>query len=264
VACPESRRAARRGGIRPGLEFVKSLAAATIKQILQQRTVRPFESLEDFCDRVRLTREEMENLILCGAFDSFGLTRPTLMMKMDRILGRPHHPRRDAGATLLTGSGGVSPPAPVPVPDQPPFPLRERVLMELRILGFSHSGHPLDAWDGEPGRMRSTPSFQMKKRAGQRVAFAGWLVTMRRAVTKKHQYMEFLTLEDRHGVIEAILFPDVYRRYGRLISGAGCYRLTGTVKAQFGSVSLVADSLHPLELQQSAPASGASLATRRL
>ena len=246
------------GSIRPGLEFVKSLTAATIKRILQQRTVRPFESLEDFCARVRLTREELENLILCGAFDSFGPTRPTLMMKMASRKGTAAYSAeaatkagRRAPTNAINGlfHAAAADAPPVPVPDQPPFPRRERILWELRLLGFSHSGHPLDAWDGQPHKMRSTLSFEMKKRAGQRVAFAGWLVTMRRAVTKKHEYMKFLTLEDRHGVVEAILFPDVYRRYGRLISGAGCYRLTGTVKEQFGSVSLVADSLQPLELQ---------------
>ncbi len=235
------------GSIRPGLEFVKSLTAATIKQILQQRTIRPFESLEDFCARVRLTREELENLILCGAFDSFGPTRPTLMMKMASRKGTARRAPTNAINGLFHADAADAPP--ILVPDQPPFPRRERILWELRLLGFSHSGHPLDAWDGGPDKTRSTLSFEMKKRAGQRVTFAGWLVTMRRAVTKKHEYMKFLTLEDRHGVVEAILFPDVYRRYGRLISGAGCYRLTGTVKEQFGSVSLVADSLQPLELQ---------------
>jgi DNA polymerase III alpha subunit len=137
----------------------------------------------------------------------------------------------------------------VAVPDQPPYPLREQVLWELRILGFSHSGHPLDAWDGELKCMRSTPSFEIKRHVGRKVAFVGWLVTTRRAVTKRHEYMEFMTLEDRHGVVEALLFPDVYRRYGNAISGAGCYRVVGQVKEQYGSVSLVAEEVELLPIQ---------------
>ncbi len=267
-ACPA-------GAIRPGLEFVRSLATTTIKQILQQHTVRPFESLEDFCARVRLTRPELENLILCGAFDSFGLSRPTLMMKMERVLSRakpglapvfrketrclsqgcaePNRrgmqrqppsgrgPAETSSAALL--DGGVCAPPPVPVPDQPPYSLRERVLWELMILGFSHSGHPLDAWDGEMARDGITPSFEMKRHVGQRIAVAGWLVTTRRAVTRKHEYMKFLTLEDRHGVVEVVAFPDVYKKYGRAMAGAGCYRITGTVKEQHGAVSLVAEEV---------------------
>jgi DNA-directed DNA polymerase III PolC len=249
------------GSIRPGLEFVRSLSAVTIKQMLQQRTIKPFESLEDFCARVKLTREELENLILCGAFDSFGLSRPTLMMKMERILsskrraGAQREGTRKRVCAWHPCQGGRlldAPPAyvaPVAVPDQPPYPLREQVLWELRILGFSHSGHPLDAWDGELKCMRSTPSFEIKRHVGRKVAFVGWLVTTRRAVTKRHEYMEFMTLEDRHGVVEALLFPDVYRRYGNAISGAGCYRVVGQVKEQYGSVSLVAEEVELLPIQ---------------
>jgi len=252
----------RGGAIRPGLEFVRSLAASSIKQMLQQRAIRRFESLEDFCARVRLTREELENLILCGAFDSFGLTRPTLMMKMDRILhmsegvryvrrgtARRAHATDDTDHAHLFGSAAVYA-APVPVPDQPPYPLRERVLWELKMLGFSHSGHPLDAWDGDLARNGVTPSFDVKKNAGRKVAVVGWLVTTRRAVTRKHEYMKFMTLEDRHGVVEAVVFPDVYRRCGRRMGGAGCYRVTGTVKEQHGAVSVVADDVEPLPLPQ--------------
>ena len=137
-------------------------------------------------------------------------------------------------------------PPPVEVPSQPPYSLRERVLWELQVLGFSHSGHPLDAWDGELTEGGTTPSFALKRCVGRRVSVVGWLVTTRLAVTRSRQYMKFLTLEDRHGVVEVVAFPDVYRRCGAAMDGAGCFRVRGTVKEQFGSVSLVADDVRPL------------------
>jgi DNA-directed DNA polymerase III PolC len=246
------------GAIRPGLEFVKALSAEAIKQILQQRALRPFESLEDFCARVPLPRAEVENLILCGCFDSFGLTRPTLMMKLERILNREGahkkgtetRPAASAAQGPRLFEAGSARARPVQVPDQPPYPLREQVLWELRILGFSHSGHPLEAWDGQLHRLRTIPSFEAKKRAGQKVRFAGWLVTMRRAVTRTHQYMKFLTLEDRHGVVEVVVFPDVYKRCGHRMDQAGCYLVEGQLKEQHGSVSLVADEVSVIPLPQ--------------
>ncbi|NLW49877.1 MAG: DNA polymerase III subunit alpha [Candidatus Brocadiaceae bacterium] len=235
------------GAIRPGLEFVKSLTRATMRRMLQERVLRAFDSLEDFCARVRPGREELENLILCGAFDSFGSTRPTLMMKADLLAGRA----RTAATAATAGAPRLfkSPPAAlctVPVPEQPPYPLAERVLRELQILGFSHSGHPLDAWDDRLEGPGNTPSFDLHRRAGRCVTVVGWLVTARRAVTRNHQYMKFLTLEDRHGLIEVAVFPDVYRRCGRALDGAGCYRVRGRVKEQHGSFSLVADDVRPL------------------
>ena len=237
-----------RGAIRPGLEFVKALARSTIRQILQQRTLGPFGSLEDFCARVRPARQELENLILCGAFDSLGRTRPTLMMKADRVRSRAC----PAAAAASAGGGLFEAPRiyalSAHVPEQPPYPLSERVLWELRILGFSHSGHPLDAWDGRLKGVPHTPSFEVRHHVGRRVTVLGWLVTTRRAVTRNHEYMKFLTLEDRHGVEEVAVFPDVYRRCGRAMAGAGCYRVRGTVKEQHGSVSLVAHDVRPLPL----------------
>ncbi|MGD2174397.1 MAG: OB-fold nucleic acid binding domain-containing protein, partial [Candidatus Brocadiaceae bacterium] len=143
---------------------------------------------------------------------------------------------------------GSAPVAPVEVPRQPPYPLGERVLWELKTLGFSHSGHPLDAWDGRLEGISTIPSFDLGKHAAEKVTVAGWLVTMRRAVTRNHEYMEFLTLEDRHGVVEVAMFPDVYRRCGAEITEAGCYRVDGTVKEQHGSSSLVADNVEPIPL----------------
>ena len=97
--------------------------------------------------------------------------------------------------------------------------------------------------------MRSTPSYEMKRHVGRRVTFVGWLVTTRRAVTRSHEYMEFLTLEDRHGVVEAVMFPDAYRRCGREVAEAGCYRVRGVVKEQHGSVSLMAEEVQQMPLQ---------------
>jgi len=236
------------GAIRPGLEFVRSLSGTGVRRIIEHRAARPFRSLEDFCARVRLPRAELENLILCGAFDSFGLTRPTLMLKLERVQAvRRNRPPATPRTGGLFHSGPPEVRA-VAVPHRPPYPLKERVLYELHILGFTHSGHPLDAWDGQADHIRATPSSRVRSRAGRKVTVLGWLVTTRRAVTKKHEYMKFLTLEDRHGVIEAVVFPDVYRRCGAQMEGAGCCVVRGTVKEHHGAVSVVADEVTALPL----------------
>ncbi len=236
------------GGIRPGLEFVRSLCAPTVKRLLQERTRGPFGSLEDFHARVRPGREELENLILCGAFDSFGPNRPTLLLKMERLPARPGRPPGEGLQEERLFEAGPAYAAPVRVPLQLPYSLRERVLWELRILGFSHSGHPLEAWDGRLCRLGGVPSFDLKDWAARRAAFVGWLVTMRRAVTRNREYMKFITLEDRHGVVEVVLFPEVYRRYGAGITEAGCYLAEGRVEEQHGAVNLVADRVEPIPL----------------
>ena len=60
--------------------------------------------------------------------------------------------------------------------------------------------------------------------------------------------MEFRTLEDRHGVVEAVLFPDVYRCYGARVTGAGSYKVVGKVDEEHGAVNLVAQSVEAVPL----------------
>ncbi len=243
------------GAIRPGLESVRALSRRTIRRTLQERLRRPYESLEDYHGRVRPGREELENLVLCGALDCLGHSRPTLMMKVERVLSRsnarPGSRRRKPAreAALLPAAPEAGPPEPVEVPQQPPFPRAGRVLWELKILGFSHSGHPLDAWNGRFHQTGGVPSFELARRVGERVAFVGWLITTRRAVTRNGEFMKFVTLEDRHGVVEAVLFPDAYRAHGARLDGAGCYRVEGRVDEQHGAVTIAADSIEPLPRQ---------------
>ena len=248
---------AQQGALRPGLEGIRSLSIRTIEQMLKQRVRAPFESLEDFCDRVRLTREELENLVLCGAFDWTGLTRPTLMVKADVAFKKAAGASRPGTERLwqLGGPAGLfnqeskienqesrrNPQASLPA-----FCLADRVRWEMSILGMTHSGHPLDAWDGEgrgtASRVRAIRSTDLREHVRRRVTFIGWLVMMRHAVTSKHEYMKFLCLEDRWGVVEVVVFPDVYRQWGHQMADGGVYRIEGEVKEQHGAVSLVAES----------------------
>ena len=89
-------------------------------------------------------------------------------------------------------------------------------------------------------------SDQLPGKVGRNVTVAGWLVTMRRAVTKDRQYMKFLTLEDRFGTMEVILFPQAYRRFGHLIRSYGPYLVRGRVEQNHRAIGITADWLDML------------------
>ncbi len=67
-------------------------------------------------------------------------------------------------------------------------------------------------------------------------------------MTKRHDYMESPTLEDRHSIVEAVLFPDVYKRSGARVTDAGCYKVAGRVDEVRGAVNLVAESVEAVAL----------------
>jgi DNA polymerase-3 subunit alpha len=68
--------------MRFGLGAVKNVGAGAIEAILEARKDGPFIGLYDFCERVdlrRVNKRVVESLIKCGAFDSTGATRASLI-----------------------------------------------------------------------------------------------------------------------------------------------------------------------------------------
>jgi len=62
-----------------GLRGITRLSTSTIKEIME---MRPFDSIEDFLERIKVNKIQMSNLIKCGAFDELvGLPREEIMAK---------------------------------------------------------------------------------------------------------------------------------------------------------------------------------------
>ena len=75
--------------------------------------------------------------------------------------------------------------------------------------------------------------------------------TLRLTETAKSEPMEFLTMEDEHGLFEVVLFPQVFRRCRALIGTLGPYEVTGKVEERYESVAITAESIRPVRVQRS-------------
>ncbi len=73
--------------IRLGFRLVANIRETEIDAIRAERVRGPFRSLLDFCVRIPLHRDRLENLVLCGAFDSLHPHRRGLLWKLDETLG---------------------------------------------------------------------------------------------------------------------------------------------------------------------------------
>ncbi len=254
-----------KGSLRVGLGQVRSLASATIGRILEERARAPFLSLRDFLSRVPATRPEVENLILVGAFDAFERSRPELLWRAALLLGTPLKPSAGARASgglplgeamaqakrrrwSRHGGAALFPKGPPPEPANPTHPeydARKRGLIELELLGLTIEGHPLDLFDGRRLPRRAIPCRDLDAHAGRFVTLLGWLATSRATHTEEGERMRFLTLEDRTGLAEVVLFPDAYRKFGHHLRGPGPYEVRGKVEKTDGAVALRASWLRP-------------------
>lgn len=118
------------------------------------------------------------------------------------------------------------------VPEVEDFTLAEKLRLEQKTLGFTVSHNEMELYAGVLDRLNVVPGHALPEYAGHKVTVAGVIAAGRRHLAKDGEWMLFVSLQDRGCLIEAVLFPDVYKAHGALIAnnGYGPYLVTGTVQ----------------------------------
>jgi error-prone DNA polymerase len=235
--------------VRVGLSRVFGLSEATGARIVAERARRPFGSLADVLARARPTLPEAESLVLAGAFDWSGRSRPSLLLEARVTLApvgvaagaRAGRRARDAGAiAVLEGAEGELMPeavSPLAVPALPEFDGRERVRGECAATGLWFSGHPLEVFVAAGASAGAVAAAALPDRVGTRVRIVGLPCASRRVETKQGASMLFVTLGDRSGLAECVLFPDAYRANAAAVRGQ-VVCAEGRVEDTLGAVTL--------------------------
>ncbi|MFQ5503820.1 MAG: OB-fold nucleic acid binding domain-containing protein, partial [Planctomycetota bacterium] len=236
--------------LRTGLVEIRDLPLDFLETLLHEREERgPFFSVEDFLVRLEerghgVEEAWVERLILAGGFDLLEGTRPEKLWRFRVDFKRR---RRRKGAAPLADelfSGSLLQRAPV-IPCLPEFDDKERARLELGLLGFTTGMlHPIEL--GEPerdGKRAYLPLVEAPAHVGERVSILGWLAAQRRYRTRRGDWMCFLTFEDKTGILETVLFPPAYDRFGGELSGQGRYHVRGRIEAREGALALHAESL---------------------
>ena len=181
--------------------------------------------------RVRMDPAVLRALIRCGAGDSWGVPRPALLWEMESLSHRPikagtcnasnpqmslFEPENEACFAILRGHRD--------------YPFRRKMEIEMELLGFTVSGHPLDYYDGYLDWRAYTPIVSLPQYPNATVTICGTIVERRTTKTLKGEYMKFVSVADRTGIAELVLFPAVYHQYGRLTAGNGVLEYDGTVE----------------------------------
>jgi DNA polymerase III alpha subunit len=205
------------GAIRVGFNRIFGIEQREIARILEER---PFSSLGDFLARTKLSKPSLRSLALCGALDWTGMPRPQILM--------------------YARARGIDVPA---IRD---FTEGQKFAHEFEILGLSARRHIL-SYLAAPGPVDSRV---IEGSAGKRITLLGIMATSRLTETAKSEPMEFLTMEDQHGLFEVVLFPQVFRRCRRFVGTLGPYEVTGKVESRYDSVAITAESIRALPVQR--------------
>lgn len=258
-------------GIRVGLNQVKNISEAEVKSIVNARAARPFSSFADFCLRTKCERSTIENLINCGAFDSFEIPRGKLLWLLGEVISAKSKSKKPvvSGFRCCTGQDrsttkipkqAVDEPCLIDgltaddlddqiknLPDGPELSLHERVRMDYDILGLSTICHPMEFYREKLTKARVKRASDVRNLPDNAIVkVAGVVVVCMRPPTKSGTIVVFITLEDETGFADCVVFPKVYERYGKVIFNSPALIIEGKAQKMGRTYSIVASKVRPL------------------
>jgi DNA polymerase III alpha subunit len=118
---------------------------------------------------------------------------------------------------------------------------------EYEALGFMTDAHPMQLHAEQLRRFRRCRSTELQQYVGRHVLAAGMLTAAKPVHTISDEPMEFATFDDGDGLIEAVLFPGIYRERGHVLFDQGPFIFRGKVEEEFGAVTLSVTHLDRLE-----------------
>jgi DNA polymerase III subunit alpha len=240
--------------IRFGLSAIRNVGEHTAEAICAARTRGiTFQSLFGFCEAIELkflNKRVLESLVKAGALDSLGESRARLFAGIDGALAyaaKKHQEKAvGQGGLFLTKSrsailGPLEHPA---LPEADDWTEEQQLAGEYSVLGFYTSGHPLDKY---AGRLKDLQAVDLSSMEGRRnnedVVVAGIIVQTRPMRSRRGARWAILTLQDRSGIVEGLVFPEAFQKLEPILKSATPLLVKGRVAVEdIGTRLIVSDA----------------------
>lgn len=205
--------------IRFGLGAIKNVGYEIVKAIVEEREKNGvYKSLDDFIFRNinnKLQTRAVEYLIMAGTMDGWGDRKallsiaPDIIEKQKKAKLKKENGQIDFFTTNDNSTASDLMVTPIPIDIQ--TPVIEALSWEKELLGLYFSSHPLDNLQ-EFFIQKGVVGIQTIKtiNPGRLVVIGALIVKIRRISTKKGEMMAFVTIEDKTGAIDVVVFPRVY------------------------------------------------------
>ena len=257
-------------GVRFGLAAIKGLGEGAIQALLQAREALggTIGSLHDLCEILDLrtvNKRVFEALVKSGACDTLGdqeeranlpALRARLFASIDSASehGARTQRDRDMGQADLFGGAegeGTSGAGRTRLPDVAPWSENEQLQREKEALGLYWSGHPVDRYADDLQEFGACATVDLSGRQGKGnsgdVSVGGIVSQLRPLKTRKGDPMCVFSLEDAHGSVEVVVFPDSFRQFGHLADPGRMVLVTGRVERDDESARVLASEIQPIE-----------------
>jgi len=232
--------------VRIGLRYVRGLSEKKGAKEIEDERARAgeFRSLFDFVERTRLKREVIENLIACGAFDSFGLERREFIWQLGLIY-------RSEGRNAEQRQLALPLPTEQDMVRLDPMSDWDKMRADYLILGMSPNAHPMSFLRPRLHEGIASTAMVPSLADGTSIEVAGLVVCRQRPQTAKG--FIFMVIEDEFGLVNVIVKPGVYEIHRTLIRGEPFVMVRGELQRRDGITNLMAESFVPLTAGGLAP-----------
>jgi len=231
--------------IRYGLGAVRGVGRGAVEALIAERTARgAFRTLEDLARRIdlqKVNRRVLEALLRSGSLDSLNANRATLMDRLSSAmqLGDQNSRAQDAGQSDLFGLAGDSASSLAAAPRRtlPEWSEAVRLEGERETLGLYLTGHPLARFEASLAGMvshrigdlvsdRPIAGFDPGRLGGGRPVTVAGLIDE----VKKRGARVILTLDDRTGRLEVLLFEETWHKHRELIAKDALVLIEGLLR----------------------------------
>ena len=221
-----------------GLGMIHELNKDTIQKIEYVKSkTGSFKNFNDFTNKVEIPVKQLNLLIRIGALRFTGKTKKELLWKS--CLNGSSTKINNTKKILFETSTKYK----IPTLEYHP---NEDAFDELELLGFPLCS-PFSIIETRPKSCIKIKNI--KKYLYQEITMMGYLISVKKTVTKKGEIMYFGTFTDEDGAfLDSIHFPNIACKYP--FRGKGVYELKGKVTSEFDFHSLEVNYMQRLYYQQ--------------
>ncbi|MGH8132304.1 MAG: DNA polymerase III subunit alpha, partial [Steroidobacteraceae bacterium] len=231
--------------IRYGLGAVRGVGAGAVEALIGEREAHgAYLSLEDLCRRLdlqKVNRRVLEALLRSGSLDGLGANRATLMDRLGTAmrLGDQNMRAHAAGQDDLFGglAGGERVPQPARAAALPEWSEAVRLTGERETLGLYLTGHPLGRFEPSLARLvthrigdlvgeRPVAGFEPGRFGGGKPVTVAGLIDE----VKKRGPRVVLTLDDRTGRLDVMLFEETWHKHRELVAKDALVLVEGVLR----------------------------------
>jgi error-prone DNA polymerase len=218
--------------LRLGLRMIDGFSRRDAETIIAARHAQPFQSVDEFAGRTRLSRAVMMRLAGADALTSLGRDRRQALWetlaqeKQARELPLFEHlqPQDDPPARL------------------PDMTLQDEVLRDYETTGLSLKSHPIAFYRQQLEKLGIVTAERLAKLSNRsRVQVAGLVLLRQRPSTAKG--ITFVTLEDETGTVNLVVHQGVWERFHAVTRCSPAWIARGRLECKDSVIHVVVDSL---------------------